>query len=50
MRHGWTVERSFQLLIAGLHKAPGAKAALRELSGLETLAVNWRERAMRLLG
>lgn len=49
-RHGWTVERSFQLLIGGLHKTPGADAALRELAALETLAANWRHRALKLLG
>lgn len=49
MKHGWTVERTFQLLIAGMHKAPGADAALKELAALEALAENWRERALRLL-
>jgi MOSC domain-containing protein YiiM len=47
--HGWTVERTFQLLIAGLHKAPGADIALKELAALEVLAENWRARAARLL-
>jgi MOSC domain-containing protein YiiM len=47
--HGWTVQRAFQLLIAGMHKAPGAVQALKELSMLEVLAKNWRERAVRLL-
>jgi MOSC domain-containing protein YiiM len=50
MTHGWTVERTFQLLIAGLHKAPGADAALKELAELATLAENWRGRAHKLLG
>jgi MOSC domain-containing protein YiiM len=50
MTHGWTVERTFQLLIAGMHKAPGADAALTELAALETLAENWRARATKLLG
>lgn len=49
-RHGWTVERCFQLLIGGLHKAAGADAALRELAVLEPLAENWRQRAIKLLG
>lgn len=49
-RHGWTVERSFQMLIGGLHKAPGAPAALRDLAALEPLAANWRQRARSLLG
>lgn len=48
--HGWTVERTFQLLIAGLHKAPGADAALKELAVMEALAENWRARAVKLLG
>ncbi len=47
-RHGWTVERVFQLLIGGLHKAEGANEALKELAELETLADNWRERALKL--
>jgi MOSC domain-containing protein YiiM len=47
--HGWTVERTFQLLIAGMHKAPGAEIALKELARLEVLADNWRERAIKLL-
>ena len=49
-RHGWTVERTFQILIGGLHKAEGADAALRELADLEALAANWRARAVQLLG
>jgi MOSC domain-containing protein YiiM len=49
-RHGWTVERAFQMLIGGLHKAEGADAALRELAGMEALAANWRARAEQLLG
>ena len=49
-RHGWTVERAFQILIGGLHKAKGEDAALRELAALETLAANWRARAKQLLG
>lgn len=47
--HGWTVERTFQLLIAGMHKAPGADVALKELTALERLAESWRARAARLL-
>ena len=49
-RHGWTVERTFQILIGGLHKAEGADAALRELADMEALAANWRARAVQLLG
>ena len=49
-RHGWTVERAFQMLIGGLHKAEGADAALQELAGMEALAANWRARALQLLG
>jgi MOSC domain-containing protein YiiM len=48
-RHGWTVERAFQMLIGGLHKADGADVALRELAGMETLAANWQARALQLL-
>jgi MOSC domain-containing protein YiiM len=48
-RHGWTVERAFQLLIGGLHKAEGADAALRELAAMETLAANWRARAAQFI-
>lgn len=48
-RHGWTVERVFQLLIGGMHRIDGAKAALRELADMEVLAVNWRGRARQLL-
>lgn len=49
-RHGWTVERAFQMLIGGSHKAEGAADALRELAEMETLAANWRVRAIQLLG
>lgn len=48
--HGWTVERAFQMLIGGMHKAAGADVALRELAAMETLAVHWRWRAQQLLG
>lgn len=48
-RHGWTVERTFQLLIGGLHRMDGANAALRELVEMPTLAVHWRWRAQQLL-
>jgi MOSC domain-containing protein YiiM len=47
-QHGWTVERTFQLLIGGLHLAPGADAALNELAALGELAENWRSRALKL--
>ena len=49
-RHGATVERAFQMLIGGQHKAVGADVALRELAGMESLAANWRARATQLLG
>lgn len=48
-RHGWTVERAFQMLIGGFHKVDGADAALRELAEMEALAENWRARAVQLL-
>jgi MOSC domain-containing protein YiiM len=48
--HDWTVEKTFQILIGGDHKADTAQAALRELSELETLAQVWRTRALQLLG
>ena len=48
-RHGWTVERAFQLLIGGMHRMDGANAALRELAEMETLALHWRWRARQLL-
>lgn len=47
--HGWTVERTFQMLIGGMHKADGAAVALRELAGLRCLAENWQARAIQLL-
>ena len=50
MAHSWTVERAFQLLIGGLHRAPGAGAALKELAAMEVLAESWRARAGQLLG
>lgn len=48
-RHGWTVERCFQMLIGGFHRAEGAQMALRDLAALETLAGNWRQRALKLM-
>jgi MOSC domain-containing protein YiiM len=48
--HGWTVERTFQLLIAGMHRAEGSAAALEELAAMDVLAESWRQRALRLLG
>ncbi|HMT40922.1 MAG TPA: MOSC domain-containing protein [Sphingorhabdus sp.] len=48
-RHGWTVERAFQLLIGGMHRMDGANTALRELAEMETLALHWRWRARQLL-
>jgi MOSC domain-containing protein YiiM len=47
-KHGWTVERAFQMLIAGMHRMEGAEAALTELAALETLADSWRTRAVQL--
>jgi MOSC domain-containing protein YiiM len=47
--HGWTVERTFQLLIAGMHRMEGSASALRELANMETLAESWRFRAQQLL-
>lgn len=49
MTHGWTVERTFQLLIAGMHKAPDADEALKELAAMESLAESWRRRAIQLM-
>ena len=46
---GWSVARSFRLLIGGGHKAVDAALQLRELAAMEQLATNWRERALRLL-
>jgi MOSC domain-containing protein YiiM len=46
--HGWTIERTFRLLIGGGHREHGAKAALKDLAQLETLAENWRARAAKL--
>lgn len=48
-QHGWTVERTFQLLIGGMHRADGAEAALSALADLELLAESWRVRARALL-
>ena len=50
VKHDWTVERTFKLLIGGGHKAVGAKADLIALSKLETLAETWRLRAAKLAG
>lgn len=44
----WNVARVFMLLVAGGHK--GDPAAVRSLAGESRLAVNWRNRAARLLG
>jgi MOSC domain-containing protein YiiM len=49
MAHGWTVERTFQMLIGGYHKLDGARAALEELAEMETLAISWRQRALQLM-
>jgi MOSC domain-containing protein YiiM len=50
MTHGWTVERTFHVLIAGLHRLDGMDVALRELAAMEVLAESWRMRALQLLG
>ncbi len=47
--HGWTVERTFFMLIGGYHRLEGSAAALQELADLEPLAENWRNRALQLL-
>lgn len=49
-QHDWTIERVFQLLIGGGHKAPDARPQLAELAKLESLAENWRIRAAKLAG
>lgn len=46
---GWSVARTFRILIGGGHKAADAESQLRELAAMEQLATNWRERALRLL-
>jgi MOSC domain-containing protein YiiM len=46
--HDWTVERVFKLLIGGGHRGEGAKAELKALASLETLAGSWRSRAAKL--
>jgi MOSC domain-containing protein YiiM len=46
--HGWTVERAFEMLIAGMHRMDGAAAALKELAEMEALATSWRARAAQL--
>jgi MOSC domain-containing protein YiiM len=48
-RHGWTVERTFQVLIGGMHRLEGMDVALKELETMEVLAKNWRARAAQLL-
>jgi MOSC domain-containing protein YiiM len=48
--HDWTVERVFKLLIGGGHRGEGAKAELKALAALETLAESWRGRAAKLAG
>jgi MOSC domain-containing protein YiiM len=48
--HDWTVERVFRLLIGDGHRGEGAKAELKALAGLETLAESWRGRAAKLAG
>ncbi len=47
--HDWTVARVFKLLIGGGHRRDGAKEALGDLAGLETLAAVWRARAEKLM-
>lgn len=46
--HDWTVARTFELLIAGGHKAADALPDLQLLGQLETLADTWRIRAAKL--
>jgi MOSC domain-containing protein YiiM len=46
--HDWTVERAFRLLVGGGHKAQDAKALLRDLAQLPSLAESWRSRAAKL--
>lgn len=48
--HDWTVERAFKLIIGGGHRGEGAKAELKALAVLETLAESWRGRAAKLAG
>jgi MOSC domain-containing protein YiiM len=48
--HDWTVERVFKLLIGGGHREEGAKAELKVLAKLETLAESWRARAAKQAG
>ncbi len=47
--HDWTVARVFKMLIAGGHRADGARADLAKLVELETLSAVWRNRAAALL-
>ncbi|MGL5837348.1 MAG: MOSC domain-containing protein [Sphingorhabdus sp.] len=46
--HGWTVERTFQMLIGGYHRVEGTGPALDELAAMPQLAENWRTRALQL--
>jgi MOSC domain-containing protein YiiM len=48
--HDWTVAATFYLLIGGGHLEMGARAALKQLAQLATLAENWRQRALQLGG
>ena len=50
VRHEWTVERAFRLLIGGGHKSANAQADLVALSKLDALAETWRVRAAKLAG
>lgn len=43
--HEWTIQRVFKLLIGGGHRGESAKADLKVLAELETLAESWRSRA-----
>jgi MOSC domain-containing protein YiiM len=48
--HDWTIQRVFKLLIGSGHRMDGAKAELKALAELETLAESWRSRAAKLAG
>ncbi len=48
--HDWTIQRVFKLLIGSGHRMDGAKAELKALAKLETLAESWRSRAAKLAG
>jgi MOSC domain-containing protein YiiM len=47
--HGWTIARTFRLLIGGGHKEDSAQPALHELAEMSVLAESWRLRAASLI-